>query len=118
MHLKYLISQQISSYLVQIHGLKNLDHYSKGAVCEWIFSEMCGVSVAGENRFTSAPKPGGSIRSISLRYQSIYGEVGCAWRRENGKTVYTIRVPANTGAEVVLPSGKYELTAGDHTFSV
>ena len=96
----------------------SLDHYSKGAVCEWIFSEMCGVSVAGENRFSIAPKPGGSIRSASLRYQSVYGEVGCAWRREDGKTVYTIRIPANTSAEVTLPNGKYKLTAGNHTFSV
>ena len=96
----------------------SLNHYSKGAVCEWIFSEMCGVSVAGENRFTIAPKPGGSIRAASLRYQSVYGEVGNAWRREDGKTVYAIRIPANTVANVILPDGERELAAGEYEFSI
>ncbi len=40
-------------------GIGSLDHYSKGAVVEWLFGEMCGIQVAGENRFTVAPKPGG-----------------------------------------------------------
>ena len=96
----------------------SLDHYSKGAVCEWIFSEMCGVSVAGGNRFTIAPKPGGSIRSASLRYQSVYGEVSSAWERKEGQTVYTVSIPANTTAELVLSDGKRELSAGTYEFSV
>ena len=96
----------------------SLDHYSKGAVCEWVFSEMCGVSVAGENRFTIAPKPGGSIRSASIRYQSVYGEVSSAWERKEGQTVYAVSIPANTTAELVLSAGKRELSAGEYEFSV
>ena len=96
----------------------SLDHYSKGAVCEWVFSEMCGVSVAGKNRFLIAPKPGGSIRSASLCYQSVYGEVVSAWERKEGQTVYAVSIPANTTAELVLSAGKRELSAGEYEFSV
>lgn len=30
-------------------GIASLDHYSKGAVLEWVVSEMCGIQVSGEN---------------------------------------------------------------------
>ena len=30
-------------------GIASLDHYSKGAVCEWLFREMCGIHVTGES---------------------------------------------------------------------
>lgn len=42
-------------------GVASLDHYSKGAVCEWLFDTMCGIKVSGERQFTIAPKVGGSI---------------------------------------------------------
>ena len=96
----------------------SLDHYSKGAVCEWVFSEMCGVSVAGENRFRIAPKPGGSIGFAELRYTSAYGEVQSVWKTENGRTVYRITIPANTEAELFLPGIQKVLSAGSYEFSV
>lgn len=96
----------------------SLDHYSKGAVCEWIFSELCGVHVAGENRFLIKPCVGGSLGFAALRYQSIYGEVYSGWRRENGTCTYTVKVPANTTAKLVLPDGERELRAGEHVFVI
>lgn len=39
-------------------GLGSLNHYSKGAVCEWLFKSMCGINVDGENRFVISPRPG------------------------------------------------------------
>ena len=85
-------------------GIASLNHYSKGAVCEWIFSEMCGVKVDGENHFIIAPKPGGHLTSASFSYDSIYGTVSCAWiLQEDGKYKYDIVVPPNTTAEIILP---------------
>ena len=40
-------------------GIASLNHYSKGAVCEWLFQTMCGIRVDGENHFTIAPRHGG-----------------------------------------------------------
>ena len=40
-------------------GIASLNHYSKGAVCEWLFKTMCGIRSDGENHFIIAPKPGG-----------------------------------------------------------
>lgn len=99
-------------------GIASLDHYSKGAVLEWVVSEMCGIQVSGENEFTIAPKAGGHFTFAKCEYQSVYGKVKSDWRRENGKTVYMISVPTNTTAKVVLPSGEKTLTAGEYEFMV
>ena len=99
-------------------GIASLDHYSKGAVLEWVVSEMCGIQVSGENEFTIAPKAGGHFTFAKCEYQSVYGKVKSDWRRENGKTVYMISVPANTTAKVVLPNGEKTLTAGEYEFMV
>lgn len=99
-------------------GIASLDHYSKGAVLEWVVSEMCGIQVSGENEFTIAPKAGGHFTFAKCEYQSVYGKVKSDWRRENGKTVYTISVPANTTAKVILPGGEKTLTAGEYEFMV
>ena len=99
-------------------GIASLDHYSKGAVLEWVVSEMCGIQVSGENKFTIAPKVGGHFTFAKCEYQSVYGTVSCGWGREHGKTVYRISVPANTSARIVLPDGERTVTAGEYEFTV
>ena len=98
-------------------GIASLDHYSKGAVLEWVFSEMCGIKVSGENEFTIAPKVGGKETFAKCEYQSVYGKVSCGWQRENGKATYKIVIPANTTAKVILPSGEKMLSAGEYEFT-
>ncbi len=98
------------------HGVASLNHYSKGAVVEWLFSSMCGIRVDGENRFTIAPRPGGHFTYADAKYNSIYGAVESKWERQEGKTIYTITVPANCTAEIMLPGGtKKAVDAGSYT---
>lgn len=99
-------------------GIASLDHYSKGAVLEWVFSEMCGIKVSGENEFTIAPKVGGHFTFAKCEYQSVYGTVKSDWERRNGETTYKIVIPANTTAKVILPDGEKTLTAGEYEFTV
>ena len=99
-------------------GIGSLNHYSKGAVCEWIFTEMCGVKVAGVREFKIAPKVGGTLTFASLSYDSAWGRVESSWRRENGRTTYTVSIPANTTATLVLPDGERRLGAGRYEFAV
>ena len=98
-------------------GIASLDHYSKGAVCEWLFATMCGIRVDGENHFTIAPRPGGHFTRAGLSYDSVYGTVESRWERRDGKTVYTVTIPANCTAEVKLPSDDANTVgAGTYTF--
>ena len=66
---------------------------------------MCGIKVNEENMFTIAPCPGGHFTYAKSSYMSVYGEVKSSWKRDNGSTVYTITVPSNTSAKVILPDG-------------
>ncbi|MBR4443928.1 MAG: alfa-L-rhamnosidase, partial [Clostridia bacterium] len=86
-------------------GICSLNHYSKGAVCEWLFDTCCGIRVDGENHFTIAPRPGGRLTHAEARYISVCGEITSGWKRDGGKTVYTITVPANCEADIRLPDG-------------
>ena len=99
-------------------GIASLNHYSKGAVCEWIFEKMCGVAVDGENHFMIAPNPGGHFNYAGFSYDSVYGTVSCKWKLdENGKYIYAITIPANTSACVMLPGyEKMQLCAGTYNF--
>ena len=97
-------------------GIASLNHYSKGAVIEWLFTSMCGINVAGENHFVISPLPGGHFTHAEARYNSIYGMVESRWEINDGKTVYTISVPANCSAEIRLPGG-HDQTVGTGTYT-
>ena len=99
-------------------GVASLNHYSKGAVCEWLFSEMCGIRTAQDNTYTVEPKVGGSITHAFCRYNGVWGSIVSEWRREGEKTIYRICVPANACARALLPDGEHILGCGEHTFII
>ena len=99
-------------------GIGSLNHYSKGAVVEWLFTTMCGIRVAGENRFTVKPLPGGSLTYAQASYTSVFGKISSKWEKKDGKITYTVDVPANCEAQIVLPSGRTETVgAGLHWYT-
>lgn len=98
-------------------GIASLNHYSKGAVCEWLFSSMCGINVDGKNHFVISPKPGGHFTFANARYDSVFGTVKSSWKKENDKYSFEIEVPSNCTADVILPNGATQtVTAGKYTF--
>lgn len=91
------------------------NHYSPGAVCQWLFESVAGIRVTGENTFRIAPIPGGSLTHAKASYRSPYGLVESGWEKTDIGLRYTVTIPANTTAEVVLPDGECRmLTAGTH----
>ena len=97
-------------------GIASLNHYSKGAVCEWLFKGMCGIRVDGENHFTIAPLPGGHFTHARAVYTSVYGRVESAWQRDAQGICYSVVIPANCTALLRLPDGTEEtLLPGSHT---
>ncbi len=94
-------------------GIASLNHYSKGAVCEWLFKTMCGIRVTGENHFVIAPKPGGNFTYAKASYESIYGKVESGWEETEQGYLFTVSIPSNTTAEICLPTGECrQVTAG------
>lgn len=96
-------------------GTGSHNHYSPGAVCQWLFDTVAGIQVDGENHFCIAPIPGGTLHCAKASYLSLYGRVESGW--ENGKL--TVTIPANTTANIILPSGQtMTVEAGTYEYSM
>ena len=98
-------------------GIASLNHYSKGAVCEWLFGTMCGINVEGENKFKISPRPGGHFEFAEASYDSVYGKIFVRWDKTDGGYRYKISVPSNCQADIILPDGrKQTVGAGEYEF--
>ena len=89
----------------------SLNHYSPGAVCQWLFDTCAGIRVDGENHFVIAPIPGGGLTHAEASYRSPYGEVSSRWEKTENGVQYTVTVPANCTAELRLPGRETMLVA-------
>ena len=64
------------------------------------------------------PQPGGHFTHAEASYNSVFGKVKSKWEKADGKTTYSIMVPANRTAEIVLPGGtKQTIGVGVYTFT-
>ncbi len=95
------------------------NHYSPGAVCQWLFESVCGIQVDAPRRFRISPVPGGSLSFAEAAYESPYGTVKSGWKKEGEAMVFTITVPPNTTAEICLPGREaMEVTAGTYEWNI
>ena len=123
---KMLLNEELPSWLGEVtagattvwedwEGSLSLNRYSPGAVCQWLFDTCAGIRVAGERRFTIAPVPGGDLRFVQAEYKCTHGTVVSRWEKKRTRYRYTVTVPANCMAEIVLPDGRTEtVEAGVH----
>ena len=96
----------------------SLNHYSPGAVCQWLFDTCAGIRVEGENHFVIAPVPGGILTCAEASYHSLYGEVKSRWEKNEEGLKYNIAIPVNCTAEIILPDGRRKtVSAGEHVYS-
>jgi alpha-L-rhamnosidase len=100
-------------------GKASHNHYSPGAVCEWLFDTVAGIRPDGENRFIIAPIPGGTLTRARAVYQSLYGMVESRWERTAEGFRFTVSVPVNTTAEIRLPDKSvYSVNAGNYVYEI
>ncbi len=92
------------------------NHYSPGAVCQWLFDTVAGIRVDGKNRFVIAPVPGGTLTHAEASYLSPYGLVKSSWTRTDGGIKYQITVPANCTATVRIGNRLETVTTGEYEY--
>ncbi|MBC7785781.1 MAG: family 78 glycoside hydrolase catalytic domain [Burkholderiales bacterium] len=103
-------------------GMNSLNHYAYGAIGEWIYANLGGISLDPANpaykHFFVAPKPGGGIKRAKSHLKSLHGLIEVEWQITG--TIFTLkaRVPANTTATITLPGGtSHKVAAGSHEFT-
>ena len=99
-------------------GIASLNHYSKGAMVEWLFKSMLGIKIKGENRFEISPVIGEGIEFSKGDFQSIYGKVSVSWKKDNDIINFDIKIPPNTKATFIYKDKLEELRPGNHQFSL
>jgi len=96
-------------------SMNSFAHYSFGAVCEWMFSQLAGIDTDGPGykRIIVRPLPPSPnsnpdqkpIDWVRACYDSIHGRICTDWKRDGGNFELGVSIPANTTATVYLPTG-------------
>ena len=93
-----------------IDGMNSFNHYAYGAIGEWLYNNVAGLSIDPQNpgykHIIFDPHPGGGLTNVTAEINSIYGIVKSAWEIKNEQFIYNVSIPANTTATVTLPKSK------------
>ena len=82
------------------------NHFMLGQIQEWFYHDLAGIQ-SGRNGFKQiiiAPQPVGDVTWAKASYNSIRGKIASDWKRDAGKFVLKISIPANTTATVFVPA--------------
>lgn len=94
----------------------SMNHYTFGAVCSWLYDSVLGIRFA-KGVLTVKPIASRELGFAKGYYDSPFGKVESAWTIDGDDATYTITVPDNVEATIVLPSGKTEkVLGGTHTY--
>jgi alpha-L-rhamnosidase len=85
----------------------SLNHYAFGAVGNWLFSKVAGISQedgsTGYKRIAIKPHLSGGISFARAEYRSIHGIISSHWKTDGGRFDLKVSIPANTSAKVYFP---------------
>lgn len=96
--------------------MNSFNHYAYGAVGEWMYRTMAGISALepGYRKVLIAPETGAGIDHVASSVDTPYGEVASSWRTDaSGAMQLDVTVPANTTAEIRIPTtSRWAITEG------
>ncbi|MBV1941751.1 family 78 glycoside hydrolase catalytic domain [Streptomyces sp. BV286] len=86
--------------------MNSFNHYAYGAVGDWMFQNIGGLSSIepGYKRSRIAPALGGNLTKGSGSLKTVYGPLSSDWSTRKGSLDLKVTVPVNTLAEVHVPS--------------
>ena len=87
-------------------GMNSLNHYSFGAVGEYLYRIIGGISQEkpGYKSIRIEPIIKDGLTHATTSYCSIQGEIATAWKTEGKNLTIDVMIPANTDASVYIPT--------------
>lgn len=101
--------------------MTSFNHYALGSVANFLHSVVGGLSPLepGWKKALIKPRPGGTITSAKVSFDSAYGPYAVEWELKGGKQLKVkASVPPNGQAEVELPGVKEVVGSGEHQWEV
>jgi alpha-L-rhamnosidase len=91
------------------NSMNSFNHFSLGAVTEWMMDYQLGISADLENpgfqHFILQPQAGGTFTYAKGTFESNYGTISSGWTASDGAMrSYECIVPANSTATLYLPA--------------
>ncbi|MBC6996608.1 family 78 glycoside hydrolase catalytic domain [Neolewinella lacunae] len=86
-------------------AMNSFSHYAFGSVAEWMFLHALGLETDGPGYRKLRIQPAFSREMDHLEgsYHSINGTISSAWKWSGDELTFSLTLPPNTTAEVVLP---------------
>ena len=91
------------------------NHFMLGQAEAWLYGGLAGLRIdmhrAASERIRIEPQPVQGVRSASVRYQTVLGEVVVAWDKsvDEARLRLRVEVPAGALATVAIPCAQAEL---------
>ena len=105
----YEVQQGATTIWENWEGTLSRNHYSPGAVCQWLMESAAGIRQNGKAAFVLAPVPAqAGITCAAGSCDTLYGKVESSWRIEGTEIIYHFIVPANCTAVIRLPGAEAE----------
>jgi alpha-L-rhamnosidase len=92
----------------QSAGMNSFNHYAYGAVGNWLYSKVAGISIdpefPGYKHFIIKPYLTDNLSYARAEYHSVYGDIKSHWERKNDHLKLHVVIPANTTAVIEIPA--------------
>ncbi|MCR5675722.1 MAG: glycoside hydrolase family 78 protein [Lachnospiraceae bacterium] len=99
--------QEASDGSYELKG--SLNHPAFGSPGHWLFSGVLGIRCdeeqPGYRHILLRPSPDPALSWAEGSYESVYGRIGSRWEYAGDDPVFTVSIPANTTATMILPEG-------------
>jgi hypothetical protein len=96
------------------------NHFMLGHLMEWFYAGLCGIKQAKDgvayNTIEIRPQPVGDITYAKASFHSPYGVIKTDWARSGDTFELNVTIPANTTADIYLPSGKKPVKVGSGNY--
>ncbi len=92
------------------NGMNSFNHYSYGAIGDWLYRDAVGLHETSPGFKTLAikPHPGADFTQMKADQQTPYGRAFAEWKKEGEQFLLKVMIPVNTTAEVYVPSTSTE----------
>jgi alpha-L-rhamnosidase len=100
-------------------SMNSYNHYAFGSVMAWVYRRAAGIDTdatgPGFHHLTIHPHFDPALPTLHVEYDSAYGTIISDWKQSQHR--FTITIPANTTATVILPMHKTEtIGSGSHLY--
>jgi len=89
-------------------GMNSFNHYSYGAIGDWMYRQMVGLDTyedgVGYKHSKVQPHIGGGFTNATASLETYYGKLSSGWKLQGDEIYFDVTIPANTIASVFIPT--------------